>query len=130
MIGRILGIIILMKIKAEKGLVFVSAAALLLISIGIVSSGQVSVYAIVSIGLFNSVMWPCIFPLSLKGLGKNTSKGSGILVTMVVGGAIIPLVQGYLVDVLNYHMSFSIVFICYAYILYFGLIGHKQTIKT
>ena len=126
MAGRIIGIFVLMKVKADKGLAFVSAAALLLVSIGMLTNGIVSAVAIVAIGLFNSVMWPCIFPLALKGLGKNTSRGSGILVTMVVGGAIIPLVQGFLADALNYHMSFGIVFICYAYLLYFGLVGHKQ----
>jgi FHS family L-fucose permease-like MFS transporter len=82
-------------------------------------------WAIVSCGLFNSVMWPCIFPLSLKGLGRLTSQGSGILVMMVVGGAIIPEVQGFLADKFGYRHSFIIVLFCYAYVIYFALSGHK-----
>jgi FHS family L-fucose permease-like MFS transporter len=82
-------------------------------------------WAIVSSGLFNSVMWPCIFPLSLKGLGRFTSQGSGILVMLVVGGAIIPEVQGFLADKFGYQHSFIIVLLCYAYLIYFALSGHK-----
>ncbi len=78
-------------------------------------------WAIVSCGLFNSIMWPCIFPLSLEGLGKFTSQGSGILVTMVVGGAVIPEIQGFLADRFGYQPSFAIVLLCYAYILFFAL---------
>jgi FHS family L-fucose permease-like MFS transporter len=80
---------------------------------------------IVTCGLFNSVMWPCIFPLSLKGLGKFTSQGSGILVAMIVGGALIPLVQGYLADKFGYQHSFVVVVVCYAYLLFFALSGYK-----
>ncbi len=70
-------------------------------------------------------MWPCIFPLSVEGLGKYTSQGSGILITMVVGGAVIPEIQGFLADVFSYQKSFVIVFICYAYLLHFALRGHR-----
>jgi MFS transporter, FHS family, L-fucose permease len=70
-------------------------------------------------------MWPCIFPLSVRGLGRFTSQGSGILITMVVGGAIIPLAQGFLADAFGYQRSFGVVLLCYAYILYFALRGHR-----
>jgi FHS family L-fucose permease-like MFS transporter len=125
MVGRFIGFVVLQKIKAEKGLVFVSSAAILLIAIGITVPGSIGMWAIVAIGLFNSVMWPCIFPLSLAGLGKYTSQGSGILVMMVVGGALIPLLQGFLADKIGYQSSFIIVLFCYAYLLFFGLKGHK-----
>jgi FHS family L-fucose permease-like MFS transporter len=72
-------------------------------------------------------MWPCIFPLSTKGLGRFTSQGSGILITMVVGGAIIPLIQGFFADAFGYRPSFAIVVVCYVYILYFSLKGHRST---
>src|SRR5690606_33988048 len=92
----------------------------------------VSIFLLVLVGLFNSVMWPCIFPLSLNGLGKHTSQGSGILVAMVVGGALIPLLQGWLAapNLLNYQYSFVVVLACYIYILYFavkGYINHNKT---
>ncbi|MBY0425500.1 MAG: glucose/galactose MFS transporter, partial [Cytophagales bacterium] len=126
MIGRFIGFFALQKVKAEKGLVFVSAIAIVLISIGMTTTGNIAIWSIVAVGLFNSVMWPCIFPLSLDGLGKYTSQGSGILVMMVVGGALVPLLQGFLADVIGYQMSFLVVLICYAYILFFGLKGHKN----
>jgi len=85
----------------------------------------VALWAIVSCGLFNSVMWPCIFPLSVKGLGKFTSQGSGILVMMVVGGAVIPEIQGLLADRFGYQHSYAIVLLCYAYLVYFGLRGYR-----
>jgi MFS transporter, FHS family, L-fucose permease len=126
MIGRFIGFVALRKIKAQSALAFASAAALLLVGTSIFSQGHIALWAIVACGLFNSVMWPCIFPLSVSGLGKFTSQGSGILITMVVGGAIIPLVQGFLADAFGYQRSFVIVLMCYAYILFFALKGHRN----
>ena len=85
-------------------------------------------WAVVSCGLFNSVMWPCIFPLSVNGLGRFTSQGSGILITMVVGGAVIPEIQGFLSDTMGYQRSFAIVLLCYAYIFFFAIRGHRNLI--
>ena len=70
-------------------------------------------------------MWPCIFPMSLEGLGQLTSQASGLLVTMVVGGAVIPEIQGLLADRFGYQRSFLVVLVCYLYILFFALYGHK-----
>jgi FHS family L-fucose permease-like MFS transporter len=69
-------------------------------------------------------MWPCIFPLSVSGLGRFTSQGSGILITMVVGGAVIPEIQGFLSDTMGYQRSFAIVLLCYVYIFFFAIRGH------
>jgi FHS family L-fucose permease-like MFS transporter len=126
MIGRFIGFVALRRIKAQKALAFVSLAALVLVATTIVTHGHVAMWAIVACGLFNSVMWPCIFPLSVSGLGKFTSQGSGILITMVVGGAIIPVVQGFLADAFGYQHSFAIVLLCYAYILYFAVRGYRN----
>src|ERR1019366_1962282 len=87
--------------------------------------GHVAMWAIVSCGLFNSVMWPCIFPLSVKGLGRFTSQGSGILIMMVVGGAVIPALQGLLADSFGYQKSFVAVLLCYGYLAYCGVSGHR-----
>jgi FHS family L-fucose permease-like MFS transporter len=125
MVGRFIGSFALVYIRAERALAAVAASALILVTATIFGHGHVAMWAIVSCGLFNSVMWPCIFPLSLKGLGKFTSQGSGILVTMVVGGAIIPELQGLLADKFGYQPSFIIVVLCYAYLLYFALSGYK-----
>jgi MFS transporter, FHS family, L-fucose permease len=127
MVGRFIGFWALRKIKAERALAFVSLIAAVLILTEILTNGHVAMWAIVSCGLFNSVMWPCIFPLSVKGLGKFTSQGSGILIMMVVGGAVIPEIQGFLADHFGYRLSFAIVLLCYAYILFFALRGHRNT---
>jgi FHS family L-fucose permease-like MFS transporter len=125
MVGRIIGAVALLKVKAQNALIGVSCAASLMVLITIFGHGPVAIWAIVSCGLFNSVMWPCIFPLAVKGLGEYTSQGSGILVTMVVGGAVVPELQGLLADKFGYQHSFAIVLACYAYLLYFGLSGYK-----
>jgi FHS family L-fucose permease-like MFS transporter len=126
MIGRFIGFVALRKIRAQRALAFVSLVAALLVITCISAHGHVAMWAIVSCGLFNSVMWPCIFPLSVKGLGRFTSQGSGILIMMVVGGAVIPEIQGFLADSFGYQPSFVIVLLCYAYILFFALRGHRN----
>jgi FHS family L-fucose permease-like MFS transporter len=125
-IGRLIGFFALQRIRAQRALAFVSLIASLLVITTLVAHAHVAVWAIVSCGLFNSIMWPCIFPLSVEGLGRFTSQGSGILVTMVVGGAIIPEMQGFLADKFGYQPSFTIVLLCYAYILFFAVRGHRN----
>ena len=126
MVGRLIGFFALKWIRAPKALTFVSVLASLFVTIAIFGHGHLAMWAIVSCGLFNSVMWPCIFPLSVEGLGRFTSQGSGILITMVVGGAVIPEVQGFLADSFGYQRSFAIVLLCYLYILFFALKGHRN----
>jgi FHS family L-fucose permease-like MFS transporter len=125
MVGRFIGAYALLYIRAQKALAAVAVSALILVGVTIFGHGHVAMWAIVSCGLFNSVMWPCIFPLSLKGLGKFTGQGSGILVTMIVGGAVVPEVQGFLADRFGYQHSFIVVLLCYAYLMYFALSGYK-----
>src|ERR1700677_3960604 len=124
--GRFIGFFALRWIRAQRALAFVSLIGVFLIGTTILTHGHVAMWATVACGLCNSVMWPCIFPLSLTGLGKFTSQGSGILVTMVVGGAVIPEIQGFLADSFGYQRSFVIVLLCYAYLLYFALKGHRN----
>jgi FHS family L-fucose permease-like MFS transporter len=125
MIGRLIGSFALPFVKTERALAAVAGCALLLVAVTIFGHGSIAVWAIVACGLFHSVMWPCIFPLGVKGLGKLTSQGSGILVMMVVGGAIIPEIQGLLADKFGYQHSFAIVLCCYAYLIYFAVNGYK-----
>ena len=126
MAGRIIGSVALLKVKAQHALLVVAQRRQLSWSlITIFGHGHLAKWAIVSCGLFNSVMWPCIFPLAVKGLGKFTSQGSGILITMVVGGAIVPVFQGFLADKFGYQHSFLIVLLCYAYLVFFALSGYK-----
>lgn len=81
---------------------------------------------LVLVGLCNSVMWPSIFPLGIAKLGKLTSHGSGLMVTMVAGGAILPKIQGYLVPAIGFRFSFIVSIVCYAYILFFAIKGYKM----
>jgi FHS family L-fucose permease-like MFS transporter len=126
MVGRLIGFFALKWISAPKALTFVSVLASVCITAAIFGHGSVALWAVVSCGLFNSVMWPCIFPMSVAGLGKFTSQGSGILITMVVGGAVIPEIQGLLADAFGYQRSFAIVLLCYVYILFFALRGYRN----
>lgn len=85
----------------------------------------IALWALLSIGLFNSIMWSNIFTLAIKDLGTYTSQGSSLLVMAIVGGALIPLLHGKMIDLVGIQMSFLTPIICYAYILFYGLVGHK-----
>ncbi|SIT81922.1 sugar MFS transporter [Pontibacter indicus] len=97
-----------------------------LLLIGIVAEGTLAMWAIIAIGLFNSIMFPTIFDLAIKGLGRHTSQGSSLLVMAIVGGAIVPPLQGLFADLTgDLQLSFIIPMICYAYIVYYGFVGYK-----
>jgi FHS family L-fucose permease-like MFS transporter len=89
----------------------------------ILNTGEIAMWAIIGIGIFNSIMWSNIFTLSIKGLGKHTGQGSSLLVMMVVGGAIIPVIQGATADAIGVHYSFVVPIIAYLYIAFFGFKG-------
>jgi FHS family L-fucose permease-like MFS transporter len=88
--------------------------------VGLFSSGQLALYAFLSGGLFCSIMWPSIFALSIHGLGKYTSQGSSFLVMMILGGAIIPPLQGKLADIIGIHSSYWIAVACFVYLAFFA----------
>ena len=89
--------------------------------IGTQTEGTVATYAFLSGGLFCSIMWPCIFSLSIAGLGKYTTQGSAFLIMMILGGGIIPPIQGKLADVVGIHQSYWIPVICFAYLAFFAI---------
>ena len=93
---------------------------ILSVIVGLLSTGQLALYAFLSGGLFCSIMWPSIFALSINGLGKYTSQGSSFLVMMILGGAIIPPLQGKLADIMGIHESYWIAVICFVYLTYFA----------
>jgi len=105
-------------------MIFALIAVALLIT-AILNSGQIAMWAIIGIGIFNSIMWSNIFTLSIKGLGKHTSQGSSLLIMMIVGGAILPVIQGATADAIGVHYSFIIPIIGYLYIAFFGFKGYK-----
>ncbi|HEU4413810.1 MAG TPA: glucose/galactose MFS transporter, partial [Candidatus Angelobacter sp.] len=83
--------------------------------------GQVAVWTLIAVGLFNSIMFPSIFALAIEGLGPLTGKASGLLVAAIVGGAIIPELQGILSDHIGIHHAFILPTICYLYIIFYAL---------
>ena len=125
LVGRLLGSWILTKFKAGKllGLFGFSAAALLAISMS--SSGNVAIWSLVLCGFFNSIMFPNVFALGIAGLGPMTSKGSGLIMTAVVGGAVIPYFIGVAADHVGIQHAFVIPLSCYLYIAWYGLWGSK-----
>jgi len=130
MVGRFIGSIVMQKISGGKVLAFNALAAVLLILVAVFASGSVAMWAILAVGLCNSVMFPTIFSLAVTGLGRHTSQGSSILCMAIVGGALIPLAQGALADSLGLQLSFLLPILCYLYIVFYGLQGHKNTHTT
>lgn len=125
MVGRFLGSAIQRKIKPTTVLTFNAFAAALLVVISMLSFGEIAMWTILLVGLFNSIMFPTIFTLAIDGLGKHTGQGSGILCTAIVGGAILPVVQGFFADSIGIHHAFFIPVLCYLYIAYYGIKGYK-----
>jgi FHS family L-fucose permease-like MFS transporter len=89
--------------------------------IGTQTNGIVATYAFLSGGLFCSIMWPSIFTLSIAGLGKYTTQGSAFLIMMILGGGIIPPIQGKLADVVGIHQSYWIPVVCFSYLTFFAI---------
>jgi FHS family L-fucose permease-like MFS transporter len=125
MAGRFVGSAIMQKINASKVLIFNAVVAALLVLLTILSSGQIAMWTILAVGLFNSIMFPTIFSLALHGLGQHTEQGSGILCAAIVGGAILPVVQGLCADVIGIQHAFFIPLLCYCYIAYYGWFVHN-----
>jgi len=127
LVGRLLGSWLVSKIKAGKLLGIFGTAAAVLVVVAMFSTGYIPIGSLVLVGFFNSVMFPNIFTLGIVGLGPMTSKGSGLIMTAVVGGAIIPVVIGYLVDHSSYQVALLLPVLCYLYIAFYGFVGSKPT---
>ena len=109
------------KNKPARTLMIFGILGVVAMVIGTQTTGMVSVYAFLSGGLFCSIMWPCIFTLSIAGLGKYTTEGSAFLIMMILGGGIIPPIQGKLADVIGIHQSYWVAVICFAYLAFFAI---------
>jgi len=121
-----IGIFTIPKIVSQRNALVISAAFGIILTIfTMMTEGPLSVWFIAFLGLGNALLWPSIWPLSLHGLGRLTSKGSALLVMGVVGGAIVPLMYGMLSDSFNPHTAYWILIPFYLYLLYFALIGYK-----
>ena len=121
MVGRFIGSAALQKIAPSKALAFNACMVIALLLVTIFTQGNVALYAVLAIGLFNSIMFPTIFSVAIERLGSLTSKGSGWLCLAIVGGAFVPLLQGYIADVVNIQQSFFVPLVCYIFIAWYGL---------
>jgi len=126
MAGRFVGAALLRRMATGALLGIFATAASALVFASVLTSGQAAMWSILLIGLFNSIMFPSIFILAIDGLGPLTGKGSGLLVTAIVGGAVVPVLQGALADQIGIHAAFILPGLCYLYIIYFALRGSVQ----
>ena len=93
------------------------------------TTGNLALFAFLSGGLFCSIMWPCIFSLSIAGLGKYTSQGSAFLIMMILGGAIIPPIQGKLADIVSIQSSYWVAVLCFGYLIFYAFRTKKVLLK-
>jgi FHS family L-fucose permease-like MFS transporter len=125
MIGRFVGSALMAKISPRVLLAIFAAINALLVLTTMLSSGNVAMVSIIAIGLFNSIMFPTIFALGIEHLGPLTSKASSLLIMAIVGGALIPYLQGVLADQIGLQHAFILPLLCYLYILFYGVRGSR-----
>ncbi|MCF2949170.1 sugar MFS transporter [Paraglaciecola aquimarina] len=123
MLGRFLGASIMHFVPARFCLVFCSLMVTILIALSIQLNGNMAMYSILAVGLFNSIMFPTIFSLALTGLKSLTGQGSGLLCLAIVGGAIVPMLQGVAADSFGLQQSFWVPLLCYLFVGFYGLKG-------
>lgn len=128
MVGRFVGSAILQKVKTGTLLGICGIVACLLVVTSMVSFGHIAMWSIILVGLFNSIMFPSIFTLGIAKLGPRTGDGSGLLIMAIVGGAIIPLIQGAIADHIGIHHAFFLPALCYLYIVYYAFKGSRPVV--
>src|SRR5437660_3493002 len=125
MVGRFIGSGLLQKMSTRRLLGICAVCAASLVTISMLVTGDIAMWSIIAVGFFNSIMFPSIFTLGVAELGPLTGDGSGIMIMAIVGGAIIPVAQGWIADHIGIHHAFFLPVICYVYILFFALSGSK-----
>jgi FHS family L-fucose permease-like MFS transporter len=123
MIGRLVGAAAMNYVAPTKYLSVNALIAIVMIIVSMNSTGSLAMWSILAVGFFNSIMFPTIFTLAVKGLGSLTSKGSGLVCQAIVGGALIPLLQGVVADMVGIQLSFIVPMLCYIYIGWYALRG-------
>jgi MFS transporter, FHS family, L-fucose permease len=125
MVGRFFGSALLAKISPRKLLALFAAVNIALLLVTMSTSGLTAMYSIVAIGLFNSIMFPTIFALGIEHMGPLTGKASSLLIMAIVGGALVPFLQGIVADSVGIQHAFFLPLLCYAYIVFYGISGSK-----
>jgi FHS family L-fucose permease-like MFS transporter len=131
MVGRFLGSALMRKISAENVLALASIGAFIVMMVAALGTGHVAMWALITVGLFHSVMFPTIFTLGIKGLGPLTEEGAGLLIMAIAGGALV-VVQGWLADSFGLQRSFLLTAVCELYVLFYALWGARSpnTVKS
>ena len=130
MVGRFIGAVVMTRVKPARVLTFNSVVVMGLLLVAMASAGTTAMWAVLAIGLFNSIMFPTIFTLAIDGLGKHTGAGSGVLCAAIVGGAIVPVIQGLFADNVSLLYSFVVPLVCYLYIAFYGLKGYRADVRS
>src|SRR5271169_5246828 len=125
MIGRFIGSAILQRVKTGTVLGIAAFCSCFLVLTSMLTSGHIAMGSIILVGFFNSIMFPSIFTLGIAKLGPRTGDGSGLLIMAIVGGAIIPVAQGWIADRIGVHHAFVLPVICYLYIVHYAFVGSK-----
>jgi FHS family L-fucose permease-like MFS transporter len=127
LLGYVSGLLFIPKLVSQQRYLAISAVLGVLFTIGAyLTDGYVSVGFVAALGFANAMMWPAIFPLAIKGLGRHTEAGSALLIMGIAGGAIVPQLFVHLKQHIDFQLAFMVLMIpCYLYILYFGLAGHR-----
>jgi FHS family L-fucose permease-like MFS transporter len=120
MVGRFIGSAVMRTVSPGKVLAFNAAVCIALLVATTFGHGHFAMWAVLAVGLFNSIMFPTIFSMAVHELGPQTSQGSGLLVMAIAGGAVVPVIQAQAADVIGLQPSFLVPAVCYAFILYFG----------
>ncbi len=117
------------KNKSARTMILFSLFGLLAMIVGLFSSGMLAIYAFLAGGLACSVLWPAIFNIAIMGLGKYTAQGSSFLIMMILGGGILPPIQGKIADIIGIHESYVVNAVCFGYLVFFGFIAKKVLAK-
>lgn len=125
MVGRFIGSAAMQKIKANQMLAWSGVGAFVLVAASLFGTGYFALWTILAVGLFNSIMFPTIFTLAVADLGQMTGRGSSLLIQAIVGGALIPVMMGFLADRYGIHKSLVLPMLCYLFIVYYGWRGYR-----
>ena len=123
MIGRFVGFALMRSLDPRRLLGGFAALAALLVACTMIAHGHAALWSVVAIGLFNSIMFPTIFTVAIEGMGTMTDKASSLLIMGIVGGAIVPVLQGALADRIGLQYAFVLPLVCYVFIVYYGFSG-------
>jgi FHS family L-fucose permease-like MFS transporter len=127
MVGRFIGSAVLQRVRTGPLVACCAIIAGLLVATSMITHGRLAVVTILLVGLFNSIMFPSIFTLGTAHMGPLTGKASGLLVQAIVGGALIPVIQGAIADKIGIHHCFILPLLCYLFIVYYGFLGSRPT---